>query len=164
MNILGEATSHNELIEAMRARKEALGLSNAWIEHAMNLSEGHCDKILGPARERGLSQLSIDGLLSVLAIKLIIVEDETAAARIRPMWSGRNQAQVRPPARIAASLIRRALPHAARELGRRGGLKTWRNIAPQVRTKLMTDLIKRRWSKERSVSPPAPQQKPVGVP
>jgi hypothetical protein len=159
MNIIAEATSHNELIEAMRARKEALGLSNAWIEHAIELSDGHCDKILGPARERGLSQLTIDGLLSVLAIKLIVVEDEAAAARMRPMWDGRDQRQVRPPARIAASLIRRVLPHAARELSRRGGLKTWRKFPdPRVRSKLMSDLIRRRWSKERSVLPPESQE------
>ena len=152
--IIGEATNHNELIEALRARKEALGLSNAWIEHVIQLSDGHCDKILGPARERGLSQLTSDGLLSALAIKLIIVEDEAAAARMRPMWEGRDQRQVRPPYRIARATLRYATPHVVRELGRRGGLKTWRKIDPRLRSRLMSELANLRWRAQRSASAP----------
>src|SRR5262252_7341200 len=145
--ILGEATSHNELIEAMRARKEALGLSNAWIEHTIQLADGHCDKVLGPARERGLSQLTIDGLLAALAIKLIVVEDEAAAARMRPMWDGRDQRQVRPPARIAASLIKLAAPAVLREFRRKGGIGRWRDTTPELRRKLMEAV----WTARRNV-------------
>jgi hypothetical protein len=164
MNILGEATSHNELIEALRARKEALGLSNAWIEHVIQLSDGHCDKILGPARERGLSQLTIDGLLAALAIKLIVVEDEAAAARMRPMWDGRDQRQVRAPARIAASLIKRATPGVMRAAGRAGGQKRWRTIDSRLRSKLMSALAKRRWNAKRSASAPVSQQETADAP
>jgi hypothetical protein len=165
--IIAEATNHNELIEAMRLRKEALGLSNAWIEHAMNLSDGHCDKILGPARERGLSQLTIDGLLAVLAIKLIVVEDEAAAARMRSIWSHgqRDERQVRPPSRISASLIKRATPVVMRAAGRRGGLNTWRKIPDsRLRSRLMSELAKLRWRAQRSASAPVAQQETAGAP
>jgi hypothetical protein len=159
MNVFGEATSHNDLVEALRARKEALGLSNAWIEHTIQLADGHCDKVLGPARERGLSQLTIDGLLAVLAIKLIVVEDEAAAARMRPMWDGRDNRQVRQPSRIARATLRHATPHVVRELGRRGGLKTWRKIRdPWLRRRLMSELAKLRWTAKRSASAPVAQQ------
>jgi hypothetical protein len=163
MNIIAEATSHNELIEAMRTRKEALGLSNAWIEHAIELSDGHCDKILGPSRERGLSQLTIDGLLAVLAIKLIVVEDDIAAARMRPLWDGRDQRQVRQPSRIAKSAIARALPYAVRALGRAGGVARWRGVDPEVRRKLMTAVSRARSNVRKPVVAPRSDPAKTGL-
>ena len=163
--IIGETQTHDGLVDLLRSRQESLQLSNEVLDHLALFTSGHSDKLLGPSRSRGLSQISLDSLLASLALKLIIVEDEAAAARMRPKWEGRDQRQVRSVrTRIAKATLRHALPHVVRELGRRGGLKTWRNISPQVRTKLMTDLIKRRWHKERSVLPTAPQQKPVGAP
>jgi hypothetical protein len=163
MNIIGEAASHNELIDVLRARKEQLGLSNAWIEHTIQLADGHCDKVLGPARERGLSQLTIDGLLAVLAIKLVVVEDEAAVARMRPMWDGRDQKQVRPPSRIAKSAIARALPYAVRALGRAGGVARWRGVDPEVRRKLMTAVSRARSNVRKPVVAPRSDPAKTGL-
>ena len=142
--VLGKATSHNQLIAVMRQRKDDLALSNGWIDAALSLADGHTDKVLGPAGHRGLTQLTLDGMLSVLALKLIVAENEIAAARMRPLWERRDYRQVRPPARIAASLIKRATPVVMREAGSRGGKARWRNIDPEVRRRLMTAVSRAR--------------------
>ena len=100
----------------------------------------------------------------MLALKLIVVEDETATARMRARWEGRDQRQVRPPARIAASLIKRARPVVMKEAGRAGGRARWRAVNPRLRGRLMSELAKLRWNAKRSALAPEPQQKPAGAP
>jgi hypothetical protein len=145
--VIGEATSHNELIAVMRQRKDALGLSNGWIDDALSLADGHTDKILGPAQERGLTQLTLDGMLSVLALKLVVAEDDTAATRMRPLWERRDHRQVRPPARIAASLVKRAKPLVMREAAKAAAAARWRRTTPELRRQIM-DAV---WRSRRNV-------------
>jgi hypothetical protein len=148
----------------MVERKSALGLSNELLDHLIPLSSGHCDKVLGPSRQRGLSQVTLDGMLAALALKLVVVEDPEQAARMRSRWEGRDHRQLRPPARIAKATLRHATPHVVRELGRRGGLKTWRKIPdPRLRGRLMSELAKLRWHADRSASAPAAQQETAGA-
>jgi|SRR6516162_2352183 len=152
-----EARSHDELVDAMRARKESLGLSNAFVDDLIMLAGGHCDKLLGPARKRGLSPFTMDAMLSALALKLIVVEDIEQAARMQSRWDSRDARQVRSPVRtaaIGAAMVRRARPAVIRELGRRGGVARWRGVAPEVRRELMTAVS---WSRDcvrKSVEPP----------
>ena len=80
--VLAEATCCDELVDAFRARKTALRLSNEAIDHIIPLAAGHCDKLIGPSQTRGLSQLSLDGMLAALALKLIVVVDPDQVARM----------------------------------------------------------------------------------
>jgi hypothetical protein len=155
---IGEARSHDELIQVMAERKSALGLSNEFIDNTIPLSDGHCDELLGPSRERGLSQITLDAMLAMLALKLVVVEDSEQAARMRPIWAGRDQRQIRPAARVGRSMIARARPYVVRELGRSGGQKRWRAIDPRLRSRLMSELAKLRWTAKRSASAPVSQQ------
>jgi hypothetical protein len=102
--------------------------------------------LLGPSRKRGLSQMTLDGMLSALALKLVVVEDEAQAQRMRPRWERRDMRAVRPSARIAKVTLQRATPHVARELGRRGGKARWRGISSEVRRELMTTVSRARSS------------------
>jgi hypothetical protein len=160
MNIVGEATSHDQLVDLLRARQESLQLSNEVLDHLALFTSGHSDKLLGPSRSRGLSQISLDSLLSSLALKLLVVEDEQQAERMRSRWEGRDQRQVRlSTTRIAKATLRHATPHVVRELGRRGGLNTWRKIPDsRLRSRLMSELAKLRWRAQRSASAPVSQE------
>ena len=132
--IIGETQTHDGLVDLLRARQESLQLSNEVLDHLALFTSGHSDKLLGPSRSRGLSQISLDSLLASLALKLIIVEDEAGAELMRPKWEGRDQRQVRSVrARIAKATLRHATPHVVRELGRRGGKAAWRKIDPRLR-------------------------------
>jgi len=162
---LGEASSCEELVIVLRSRQDALQLSNQTLDHIIPLAEGHADKLLGPNRSRGLSQISLDGLLSALALRLIVVEDPTQLARMRPLYARRDARMVRASTtQIAKETIRRARPHVIRELGRAGGMKAWRTIDPRLRSRLMSELAKRRWDAKRSALPPVPQQEAAGMP
>jgi len=173
--VLAEATCCDELVDAFRARKTALRLSNEAIDHIIPLAAGrwplaagHCDKLIGPSQTRGLSQLSLDGMLAALALKLIVVVDPDQVARMSPLWENtgrRDNKMVRScTTRVAKVTLARAQPHVVRELGRRGGLKTWRTIDSRLRSKLMSALAKRRWHADRSASAAVSQQETAGVP
>jgi hypothetical protein len=137
--IIGETQTHDGLVDLLRARQAALGLSNETVDHLALFTSGHCDKLLGPSRQRGLTQVTLNALAGVLAIKLLVVEDEQQAEHMRPRWEGRDQRQVRlSTTRIAKATLRHATPHVVRALGRKGGVARWRGIGPEARRELMT--------------------------
>jgi hypothetical protein len=156
--VIAEATCCAELVDAFRARKEALGLSNEAVEHLIPLAAGHCDKVLGPSGTRGLSQTTLDGMLNALGLKLLVAIDPEQVARMRSRWEGRDLRQVRPPAKVAAALIARARPAVLRELGRRAGQARWRGIDPKLRSRLMSELARLRWDASRVASRPEPSE------
>jgi hypothetical protein len=134
---LGEASNHEQLVALLAARKEALGISNQVLDEVALLSPGHVSKTLGPGRERGLSQITIDALLGALAVRLVVVEDEAQAAIMKTRWESRDQRQVRPPARIGAAFLKRARPEILRAFSRKGGQARWKGTTPELRRKLM---------------------------
>jgi hypothetical protein len=52
--------SYDDLIEAFRARKGEIGLSNTDCDTLGGLTPGHTDKVLGPARAKNLGPLTFD--------------------------------------------------------------------------------------------------------
>jgi hypothetical protein len=155
---LGEVSSCEELATVLRSRQDELQLSNQFLDYIIPVSEGHTNKILGPARSRGLTALSLNGLLSALALRPRVVEDPAQLALMRPRYEQRDAGQVRASrTRIAKEVIKRAKPAVVRALGRSGGLKTWRMIDPRLRSQRMRELAKRRWGAKRSASAPEPQ-------
>jgi hypothetical protein len=47
--------NRDQLVEALRSRKELLGLSNAYVEAQLLIANGGCDKVLGPSQTIGFS-------------------------------------------------------------------------------------------------------------
>jgi hypothetical protein len=145
--VLAEATCCAELVDAFRARKEALGLSNEAVEHLIPLAAGHCDKVLGPSGTRGLSQTTLDGLLNALGLKLLVAINPEQVARMRSRWQGRVQQQVRPPAKVAAALIARARPVVLRQLASKAATARWSRTTPEKRRAIMRSV----WTARRNV-------------
>jgi hypothetical protein len=121
----------------LRERQIALGLSNEALGHIARLSDGHADKLLGPSRQRGLSQISLDALMGALAVKLIIAEDAEQAARMRPHWEGKDAKQVRLPSRVAKDLIARVRPAVLRQLASKAATARWSRTSPEKRRAIM---------------------------
>jgi hypothetical protein len=152
---VGAAASHDELVAVLRERQIALGLSNELVGHVARLSDGHVDKLLGPARQRGLSQLSLDALMGALAVKIIVVEDEAMAARMRPHWEGKDKRQVRMPARVAKDLIARVRPVVLQQLASRAATIKWSRIDKERRRQIMRAVTMARLRRARTWSPSA---------
>ncbi len=91
---IGEATDHDELLAVLRKRKAALQLSDAIVDELAGMAAGHTGKLLGPAPVKTLGAVSLSALLSVLALRLIIVEDTEQAARIGRRWQRRTERAV----------------------------------------------------------------------
>jgi hypothetical protein len=157
--VIAEATCCAELVDAFRARKEELGLSNEAAEHLLHLCAGHLDKIW--SQTRGLSQVTIDGLLSAMGLRLLVAIDPEQVKRMASRWKNeglRDAKQVRrPPARIRKVLMARVRPLVLREAARHAASHRWRGIPPELRSTLMRQVSLARWHPTAVGSRPEPQ-------
>lgn len=118
---MGEAvriTNYHELIEAMRCRKAALGLSDKALDEITGLADGHCGKVLGPARVRGLGAQGLDDYMVALAFDLVLVPsaEKLAAMKGRHERAGqRASSHVRNNRRVAKSMISRVMTEMRRK-------------------------------------------------
>jgi hypothetical protein len=105
--VIAEATCCAELVAAFHTRaKEDLALSNAALDHLLNQSSGHADKVWSGTRS--LSADMLDKMLSRLGLKLLVAIDPDGVARISHRWERRNEQAVRAAARVGKELIARA--------------------------------------------------------
>jgi hypothetical protein len=63
----------DDVIESLRARKDAIGLSNETLEDICGLTTGHADKVLGPSRVRSPSLALLMALVGALGLAVQLV-------------------------------------------------------------------------------------------
>jgi hypothetical protein len=142
---------HDDLIEYIRARKEELGLSNAFIEDKCHMAEGHVDKILGPSQVNNLSKFTMDYFLTLFAIELVPRVDEVQAEKMRPMWEGREERNVRVPGRrLSKAILERARPLFYRQLSVLGNAARKAKLPPEARSRIARAAALRRWQRRRA--------------
>lgn len=93
-----EASSYSGLRDAIRARVEQLNISRECLDRCSGLTSGHSGKLLsqGDAKDRKrIGQLSLDLLLPAVGLKMVLVDDREALAKMEPMYEPRDAAQVR---------------------------------------------------------------------
>lgn len=117
---LGTARTHDELVDILAARKEALGLSNRFIDTYWSYAEGMTDKYLGPTRIKTLGRQSLDDLLMVLGVSLLVVESPEKIAHMERQWEKRKPGYAHSP-RVSKKSIEKAKPVILRENGAIGG-------------------------------------------
>lgn len=81
---LGEVRTYNDLHLILRARSDELGITRLTLDEAAGLTPGHASKILAPQPIKRLGDATFPLMLGALGLKLIVVEDEQALARIAP--------------------------------------------------------------------------------
>src|SRR5262249_48370763 len=83
MKIVGEATDYASLTAALRTRVHDLGTTLDAVDEVAGLPARYTAKVLGvrPARSFGL--ISLGPILGALGVKLAVVVDEEALAKIR---------------------------------------------------------------------------------
>lgn len=129
--------SHADLIEALRARKNELGLSNRLCDDLGGLTSGHTDKVLGPTGSRGLTPLTLDVLLEMFAVELVMRPNLEAAKRMEARWERRAEGQVAPPKTvISKQLIEKAAPHVIRTFSAKGGAARAIKLTGKLRSKI----------------------------
>jgi hypothetical protein len=94
---LAVVRNYNDLIAAVLARKQNLGITFEVLDAVSGLQEGYSCKLLGPGRKKKLGPLSFDCILAALGMKLVAVEDEEALARVRNRLTPRKHRPRSPP-------------------------------------------------------------------
>lgn len=144
--VLAEVYRYTDLIDAMRARQNQLGISIETIEEISGLSKGLPAKILGPSGIKNLGPMSFGVMLETLGLKLLVVPDPQAEQKMRGKWAKRvghvanthpisiERSQKRFPSNIFRALSHRAaaarrvkIPaERRRQIARRAILARWR--------------------------------------
>lgn len=130
MTVLAEIKDYAELIGALRARaaQRKIALSSIEITQLAGLPDRYLTKVLAPPSGkkgqnfRALGHISMGPVLTVLGVKLHLVEDfeamERLKGRIVTMGSGAKVS-----AGLAAMHKRKRISEIAVEMGRLGGLR-----------------------------------------
>jgi hypothetical protein len=88
----------DDLVEAIRARRDELNISHETIDHLAGLQSGYAGKLLAPVPIRRLGPMSLAAVLGALGVGLIMVEDVEAVERVRGRWKKRRRVQRKAPA------------------------------------------------------------------
>jgi hypothetical protein len=147
--VAGEFADYDGLIEALRERAAAIGLSYRIVEELAGMAEGAVGKYLSDVRVKRLTIESLVRLGRVLAVRGVLVVDPAAlsvrgslvvdpelVAEMAPLWEKRDASKAH--ARRLAPISYRKLKRVAQELGRRGG---------EVRMEMMTAAMRRRFAR-----------------
>lgn len=105
-----------DLVDRFGDWRVARQLSLAAVDDLAGLTLGHTEKILGPSRAKGLTQMTFDLFLPTLGLQLLLVEDPDAAASIAARWERRDERAVRQSQRVSRKLLDRARPVIIQEL------------------------------------------------
>lgn len=105
------ATDYSGMVEAMRALKAHLELSNGTVDALCGWTNGHCDKLLGPTSVRAFSPKTFNDMLWVLAARITITLDLDRLQEMAEHYEKRCPAHTREkPNRISKKVIESAKP------------------------------------------------------
>jgi hypothetical protein len=90
MRRLAVVSDYEQLVMALRARAEALNISNMTIDETAGLPSGYAGKLLSICPNRTLGRVSLGCLLAVLGLRLVVEEDPAALDRVRPHLTPRK--------------------------------------------------------------------------
>lgn len=146
-------TDTGALIAVLRARGHALGISYRNINVLAELSEGHVEKIFAPVPCKGVGLGVIWGLAEAVGLKIALVEDPDAMARIAEFVGTRSENQVRKPSiRSAARTKKKARlerlfndPKYFNKLAKKGGRARAKSLTPEERSKSAIHANRMRW-------------------
>jgi len=149
---MGEYVIRNrdDLIEALRSRKDELNLSNGFVEHQLQMGDGACNKILGPTQSKGLSLFVLLDMIELFGGQLVIQVDAETEARMRERWERRDAGKVHPPRRLSAHLMRIAATQFYKRLSQLGNEARKVKLPREARSSIARAAALSRWQRHRA--------------
>jgi hypothetical protein len=141
--------SSDDLVEAFRARKEQLGLSNAEVEAQLLLAGGVYDKYLGPSRTKQLLPQLVDDLMTLFGVELVLRVPELEA-KMSARLERRDERAVRPHRRLSKKLLELARAQLMRELSSRGNEARNAKLPREARSSIARAAATSRWRRHRA--------------
>lgn len=148
---LAVASGYQELLDALRARKAELGLSDAMIDMLSGLAAGHTGKLLGPAQVKILGPVSMGLMLQTLGLVLIVAEDAEQTAKMKRKYARRSEGNVRENNHahdISIGLLNRAKPVLNKKIGEQL-TEARKKIKPATRRRIARHAAMARWKWQR---------------
>jgi hypothetical protein len=144
----------DDMVEAFRARKEQLGLSNAAIEEQLLMAAGTCDKYLGPTRSASLTWRVTEDVMTLFGVELVmrVNPDPDLEAKMLERLERRDERAVRSQKRISQKLLELAQPIIQQKLGRAGGLKRAACLPAKQRSRIARAAAISRWKQHRAAA------------
>jgi hypothetical protein len=141
--LIGEARDYAELLDALRKRLRQLGTSMERIDDLAGLPSRYVSKLFAPMELKSLSKVSMGPVLGALGLKLLVIEDAEAFARVkhrlvRKKYAGGGML-------AAEKNIWRRTPALARKIRHLQILKQ----SPRRRREIALNAAKVRWGSER---------------
>jgi hypothetical protein len=112
-----EATDYDGLRRAIRNRIEQLNVSRSTLDSVSGLPSGYCAKILseGEAKDpRRFGMLSLGLVLQATGLRMLLVADREALAKVTPMLAERMLTQARLGNRSAQTAKKKPKKHKTR--------------------------------------------------
>lgn len=81
--VLAVIRSYNDFHQALRARAEVLKVSRPVLDEIAGLQHGYTSKLLSPVPTKHISRMSFGALLGAMGLKLLLVVDDEALARVQ---------------------------------------------------------------------------------
>lgn len=138
---------NDDLVDALRARKDELGLSNAFIEDRLKMCGGACDKYIGPSQTKFMSVYLMFRMLAMMGLRLTVEDDPNADVKL---LERREDGKVHPPRRpLGRKVMERAKPLVARQMGVDGARARLAMQSAQQRSEIAQTAAFARWEKWR---------------
>jgi hypothetical protein len=147
--------SIEQLLAALRARRDELEISNETIDDIAGLSDRYTSKVLAANYpSRNLGKLSFPLLLGALGLgiaKVEIVEDPEAIARVEGRWlKWRRLPYGSPRIRLSAKAIEHAKPHVLQDLSKLGNAARQALLPGKQRSAIARKAARARWRRRRN--------------
>jgi hypothetical protein len=141
--------TEDELVAALRARAENIGLSFGVLSELVGLGDNNVAKYLSPTRTRSLTVSTMLRIASALGLETALVINPN----FTPDWTKRDPKRVhaRRPA-LGPATLKRVLKPAAAELGRRGHVAMMAATTGQQRRNIARIAAAARWQRAASMS------------
>ena len=139
---LATVRSYEELHAVMRARADELAVTRETIDAVAGLQPGYAGKVLAPKPIKRLGPVTLPLMLGALGLALVVVEDESALVKVKPRLVKRSLPLMH-SASVHVHFSRRFL----RQIQRKGGANSRKNLSPKKRRALARRAARARWHK-----------------
>jgi hypothetical protein len=147
---LATVTNYSELIVALQARQNALGMSYNSLADLARLQGGYLARGLRrkpQGNARSLGKMSLGAMLGALGLKIVLVEDRDVLAKIRNLLIARDNAELRRGNTCPPGIEPR--DSVLTLLGRAGGYARAAKLSKKQRVKIARKAIRARWRRAR---------------
>jgi hypothetical protein len=142
--VLANVVSYQDMLDALRSRVAELQIAGEAFDAYAGLPVGYLSKLIGPKPARRLGMISFQPVLAGLGLRLLVVEDAAATARLKSRLKPRNASFVRTmPAAAGIVFTARML----KRIRRLGGQARMAQLTPEQRRELARKAAAARWRK-----------------